>query len=246
VRYLLISDVHGNREALEAVLDDARNNYDRILCCGDLVGYGPEPNQIVEWARAHVQSIIRGNHDRVCCGLDDLDWFNPIAQDSTRWTTAHLTPANLKWLRELPAGPLTVDGFVLAHGSPLDEDEYVTSVSDAANLFEYLESNLTFFGHTHLQGGFSWIGGKQRIIRRPFPGDSLMPLHLDPDGAYLVNPGSVGQPRDGDPRAAYAIFDSQERDVLFHRVAYDAEAVCRKVEAAGLPPSLGARLLFGR
>ena len=246
MRYLLISDLHGNWEALQAVLSDARGEYDRIVCCGDLVGYGPDPNRIIEWARATLYAVIRGNHDRACCGLDDLEWFNPVAQTASRWTISELTPANRVYLRGLQQGPLVVDDFVVAHGSPLDEDEYLTSSSDAANVFGYLESNLTFFGHTHLQGGFVWLEGHQQIIRKPSATEQSVYFRIEPDGAYLINPGSVGQPRDGDARAAYALFDSRDRTVVLKRVAYDSEAVKRKIELVGLPPALGSRLAIGR
>jgi predicted phosphodiesterase len=246
VRYLLISDVHGNWEALEAVLAEAGGEYDQIVCCGDLIGYGPDPNRVIDWARENLHAVIRGNHDRACCGLYDLEWFNPIAQAACRWTMSQLTGENVEWLRALAPGPVTVDGFMVAHGSPLDEDEYVVSLSDATNVFSCLEWNLTFFGHTHLQGGFAWANGVRYAIVRPHAAESCVWLHLDPEGAYLINPGSVGQPRDGDPRAAYAIFESGSRDLMLRRVGYDYEAVRQKIERAGLPPALGSRLALGR
>lgn len=244
--YLILSDIHGNADALDAVLADAAGKYERIVCCGDLVGYGPDPNRIVEWARASLYAVIRGNHDRACCGLESLEWFNPVAREATRWTIAKLTEESLTWLRALPAGPLVVDGFMLAHGSPLDEDEYLMTLADAANIFGYLEANLTFFGHTHLQGGFAWERGGRHVIWRPMEDDSESYLHVDADGLYLVNPGSVGQPRDSDARAAYAIYDSDKRDVLLRRVGYDHDSVRHKIESAGLPPALGSRLAHGR
>jgi len=246
LRYLLISDLHVNREALDSVLEDARNQYDRIVCCGDLVGYGPDPNPIVDWARSSLFAVIRGNHDRACCGIDDLEWFNPIAQEASRWTMSHLSPENLDWLRSLKRGPIVVDGFSLAHGSPLDEDEYIASLADAANVFDYLDRPLTFFGHTHLQGGFLWANGRREAIARPHRAEHETLLHIEADALYLVNPGSTGQPRDSDPRAAYALFDTETRNLLLRRVSYDHEAVRVKIESAGLPPALGQRLAFGR
>jgi diadenosine tetraphosphatase ApaH/serine/threonine PP2A family protein phosphatase len=246
VRYLLASDLHGNQDALEAVLRHARGLYDHVVCCGDLVGYGPDPNAVLEWARNSLVAVIRGNHDRVCCGLDDLENFNPIAQTASLWTMAELKPENLAWLRGLPRGPVTIDGFAIAHGSPLDEDEYVFTLDDAGNLFDYMESSVTFIGHTHVQGGFAWAQGRRRLIARPRSFESEVGFHADPDGIYLVNPGSTGQPRDADPRAAYAVFDSESRLVTLHRVSYDFAAVQRKIERAGLPPELGYRLAVGR
>jgi diadenosine tetraphosphatase ApaH/serine/threonine PP2A family protein phosphatase len=246
VRFLVVSDIHGNWDALEAVLKDARGQYDNIVCCGDLVGYGPDPNRIVDWARTDVLAAIRGNHDRACCGLDSLEWFNPVAQEASRWTMSTLTSESLEWLRALPAGPLAVDGFMLAHGSPLDEDEYLMTLADAANIFGYLEANLTFFGHTHLQGGFAWEHGRRRVIWRPMEDQVESYVHVGADGLYLVNPGSVGQPRDMDARAAYALYDNAEREVVLRRVTYDYDAVRHKIESLGLPPVLGARLAQGR
>jgi predicted phosphodiesterase len=246
VRYLLISDLHGNWEALEAVLVSTCGQYDHIVCCGDLVGYGPDPNRVVEWARANLLVVIRGNHDRACCGLEDLEWFNPVAQTASRWTMSELSAESLDWLRGLPQGPVAVDGFLVAHGSPLDEDEYIASPTDAANLFEYLESSVTFIGHTHLQGGFMWRDGVGEAIARPRSWEHQTRLHIEPGGIYLINPGSTGQPRDNDPRAACAIFDSEKREVTLLRMAYDYEAVQEKIERAGLPPALGLRLGFGR
>lgn len=246
MRYLVISDLHGNWEALESVLNDAQGLYDRVVCCGDLVGYGPDPNRIVAWARENLYAAIRGNHDRACAGLENLEWFNPVAREATIWTIAQLSDESAAWLRELQPGPIVVDGFMLAHGSPLDEDEYLMTLQDAANIFGYLEANLTFFGHTHLQGGFAWLNGSRRLIWRPMEDESEAILHVDPDGLYLMNPGSVGQPRDTDARAGYAIYDTATRNIAMRRVVYDHEAVRNKIEAVGLPPALGLRLAFGR
>jgi len=201
---------------------------------------------VVDWARANLFAVIRGNHDRACCGLEDLEWFNPVARSATLWTMEHLSEENLEYLRLLPAGPIALDDFLLAHGSPLDEDEYIASNDDASNLYPYLEYRLTFFGHTHLQGGFKWIDGCQRAIARPDRSESGIRIRLDPESTWLINPGSVGQPRDGDARAAYAVFDSEKREVLLGRASYDHESVRQKIDSAGLPPILGARLALGR
>jgi predicted phosphodiesterase len=246
VRYLILSDVHSNWEALEAVLAAARGQYDRIVCCGDLAGYGPDPNRVLDWARANLHAVVRGNHDRACGGLEDLEWFNPIARAASVWTIAHLAPENFEYLRQLPAGPLHVDGFQLIHGSPLDEDEYVISATDARNVFDYLEDNISFFGHTHLQCGYAHVDGYFQIMRPLDPFLAEVWHKLDRDGIYLINAGSVGQPRDGDSRAAYAVFDSETLEVVQRRIPYDYEATRRKIEAAGLPDILGTRLALGR
>jgi predicted phosphodiesterase len=246
LRYLILSDLHSNREALDAVLAGARGEYDRIVCCGDLAGYGPDPNAVIDWARADLHAVIRGNHDRGCSGLEDLEWFNPVARQASVWTMSQLTRTNLEYLRTLPAGPLNVDGFQLIHGSPVDEDEYLVSISDARNVFPYLETNIAFFGHTHLQGGYGWLNGKYLSFPRMEFFQTERWLKLDADGSYLINPGSVGQPRDGDGRAAFALFDSEAREVLYRRVPYDSNVTRRKIEAAGLPDVLGSRLAMGR
>ncbi|MES1260388.1 MAG: metallophosphoesterase family protein [Acidobacteriota bacterium] len=246
MRYLLLSDLHSNQEALEAVLADAAGQYDLIVSCGDLVGYGPDPNRVVEWARQHLHAVIRGNHDRANCGLEDIEWFNPVAQAATRWTMGMLSAENITYLRNLRQGPVLVDCFLLVHGSPLDEDEYIASMSDAANVFPYLEAGVTFFGHTHLQGGFVWRDGEQHPVPGLTPGESSASLSLTRDAFWLINPGSVGQPRDNDPRAAYAIYDCETSELFLRRTPYDTEAVRRKIERAGLPPVLGSRLAHGR
>ncbi|HEV2200713.1 MAG TPA: metallophosphoesterase family protein [Bryobacteraceae bacterium] len=237
--YLILSDIHGNLEALEAVLADAEGYYDRVLCLGDLVGYGADPNAVVAWARENVAAIVRGNHDRVCIGLEPVDTYNAAAQASAHWTQAELTPAHRDYLERLPRGPLPYHGVDLVHGSPADEDEYLLSVIQVPGLQPFLERQVTFFGHTHIQGGFLMARRGTRV---------LMPsvaLTIEPDYFYLVNPGSVGQPRDRDPRAAYALYSPVERTVEFRRAAYDANRAAAKIRAAGLPEFLAARLQEG-
>jgi predicted phosphodiesterase len=246
VRYLVISDLHSSWEALEAVVDAARGEYDHIVCCGDLAGYGPDPNRVIDWARNNLHAVIRGNHDRVCSGVEGLEWFNEVAQAASIWTMSRLSRENWEYLRALPSGPLTVDGFQLIHGSPLDEDEYLLSVTDARNVFSYLQTNLAFFGHTHLQGGFEWRHGQYRTLWRMELFQKEARYRLDPDGAYLINPGSVGQPRDYDWRAAFAIYDSEACEVTYHRVPYDLTAAQGRILMARLPERLAARLREGR
>ena len=237
--YLILSDIHANLEALEAVLASAQGRYQRILCLGDLVGYGADPNAVAEWARANLTATIRGNHDKACTGLDSLDHYRPAARASTIWTHAALTPENLEYLEGLPRGPLHYEGFDLVHGSPLDEDEYLMTLGDVAEIRAQLDTPLSFFGHTHVQGGFLVArGGVKRIL----PGQTL---ELEPDYAYLLNPGAVGQPRDGDPRAAYALYSPEERVVEYCRAIYDIDRAAAKIRAAGLPDSLAARLQQG-
>ncbi len=245
MRYLVLSDLHSNWEALEAVLERAHGQYDRIACCGDLAGYGPDPNPVIDWARNNLDVVVRGNHDRACGGLENLEWFNPVARAATIWTMARLTQDNFNYLRQLTAGPLKVNGFQLIHGSPLDEDEYVITGTDARNVFDYLDVNVSFFGHTHLQCGYARANGTFQILAR-LEGQDEMWYRLDRDGIYLINTGSVGQPRDGDPRAAFALFDSETLELVQRRVRYDFETTQRKIEAAGLPDILASRLAIGR
>jgi predicted phosphodiesterase len=243
VRYLVISDIHGNWEALQAVLKAAKGQYERVLCCGDLIGYGADPNAVVEWTRDSVTAVVRGNHDKAGVDLAELEWFNPVAQAATIWTHATLTPGNLEYIRNLPAGPLQVDDFHLVHGSPLNEDEYLVEIAEAEEAFSYLPSPVVFFGHTHLQGGFE---AQRRRVRRIDADRHNTVLQLNPDSAYLINPGSVGQPRDENPEAAYVIFDSEQHVLVYYRTAYDIERAQAKIRKAGLPPLLADRLSIGR
>jgi predicted phosphodiesterase len=253
MRYLIISDLHSNLEALEAVIEATQGRYDRIVCCGDLVGYGADPNATVEWARANVAVIVRGNHDKACCGVTEGQDFNHIARNAAMWTRGQLRPENLAYLRELPSGPILLDGFQMVHGSFTDEDEYLFFADDAALEFPALALPLTFFGHTHLQGGFVRTGpGPVRPIRLSYPQDKTCAasafLELQEREQYLLNPGSVGQPRDADPRAAFAILDTTSLAwvVEYSRVPYDVARAQAKIRAAGLPSRLADRLAVGR
>lgn len=246
MRYLILSDIHGNWEALDAVCSACAGRYDRVVCCGDLVGYGADPNAVSDWARASLSGIVRGNHDRASVGLDDLEWFNPVAKAAALWTGGQLTPENAAYIRDLPKGPLAVDSFHLVHGSPMDEDEYLVAAEEALLAFGYAPSPVAFFGHTHLQGGFIWRRSHIELIRRVDDTHDSRVLEFDPDAGYLLNPGSVGQPRDGDPRAAYVLYDSEERLVDFRRLPYDVKTAQEKIRRAGLPPVLADRLASGR
>jgi len=246
VRYLILSDLHANWEALDAVIRETAGQYDKAVCCGDLVGYAADPNQVVDWVRDHCAVVVRGNHDRACCGLDDLEWFNPVARQAALWTLQRLTPENVAYTALLAKGPVLLDGFQVLHGSPYDEDEYLLAAGEAVQAFSYLESRLAFFGHTHVQGGFIWNRSRVESIGRVAARRGSEALDIDPDCAYLINPGSVGQPRDGDPRAAYLMYDSDIHAVEYHRTPYDLETTQKKIRDAGLPPVLADRLVVGR
>jgi predicted phosphodiesterase len=246
VRFLIISDLHANLEALQAVLEDAAEQYDRIICCGDLVGYNSDPAAVLDWAVQNCHSIIRGNHDKVVAGIDDLSWFNPVAQTSALWTQKQLSAEQLQVLRDLPQGPAMAEQFEFMHGAVLDEDEYMVSGEDTTGSFQNLQEPLAFFGHTHIQGGFfkkrRWI----KQIDRMRPSETAFSIELEPETLYLINPGSVGQPRDGDPRAAYALYEPELRVVHFRRVAYPIKLTAEKIRLAGLPDVLGLRLFHGQ
>jgi predicted phosphodiesterase len=245
VRFLILSDIHGNWEALQAVLADCALEYDQAICCGDLVGYNPNPSEVVEWARNNCKCVIRGNHDKVIAGMEGIQWFNEIAQASVVWSRHQLSAVQLKWLQDLPMGPQHLEHFSIFHGAPFDEDQYILAPEAAAECFTCLDSPLSFFGHTHVQGGFFL---RWRNIGR-LPGAAAArrdaTFEIIPDTVYMVNPGSVGQPRDGDPRAGYAIYDSELRTVTMRRTEYPIRLTYQRIKEAGLPDVLGLRLFRG-
>jgi diadenosine tetraphosphatase ApaH/serine/threonine PP2A family protein phosphatase len=246
MRHLILTDIHGNIDALEAVLRDASGHYDEVVCCGDLVGYGASPSEVIEWIRQEASFIVRGNHDRAVWEDGLKETFNLAAQAAIEWCLKKLDPADIEWLRQLPAGPVWPYDFGLAHGSPLDEDEYLAFTEDVIGLEPAFERKLLFFGHTHVQGG--WIWDHDGVQPAPVPGlrDTQRVLDVHPDVHHLINPGSVGQPRDHDPRAAYAVWDSESRLLTLRRVAYDIRTAQQRILSAGLPVSLAMRLANGR
>ena len=246
MRRLILSDIHGNLEALEAVTRDARNLYDEVACCGDIVGYGASPHEVVAWVRGAVKNVVRGNHDRAAWEPGLLDSFTPSARSAAAWCARVLDALDLEWLRSLPAGPFWGDGFGLVHGSPDDEDVYLEYNMDVRGVDQLLKRSPCFMGHTHLQGGWQWKEGHLRQMPVPLQNESQRIVNLAPDVLHLINPGSVGQPRDNDPRAAYAIWDDTERLLTYRRVEYDIESAQRRIVAAGLPQSLASRLAVGR
>ena len=245
MKFLVISDVHANWTALQAVVRDAEGEHDQIVCCGDLVGYNARPGEVIQWTGANCSAVIRGNHDKVVAGNEKLEWFNDAAKKAAVWTMAAISSGQMDYLRELQKGPVQLEHFQIWHGSPRDEDEYITSARDASGCFRYFELPLAFFGHTHVQGGFFQTGGKTGIIPPPRRADRDRVLELQPDLTYMINPGSVGQPRDGDPRAAYAIYNSTERTVTFRRIAYSIDETAHEIRQAGLPDVLALRLFQG-
>jgi predicted phosphodiesterase len=255
MRLLLLSDIHANLEALEACLD-AAPEHDSIMNLGDVVGYNASPNEVCERVRALGGSVVRGNHDRACSGLSDLSEFNLIAAMSARWTQTVLAPEHIAWLRELEQGPLWQEGLPgleFVHGSPRDEDEYILSAPTAALDFHLSgHRDVIFFGHTHLQGGFSFRIGRTQPFTPVYSGGKGVlswKMPLTPEERYLINPGSVGQPRDNDWRAAFALYENNGEgrgSVTFYRVPYDVQQAQERVLAANLPERLATRLALGR
>jgi diadenosine tetraphosphatase ApaH/serine/threonine PP2A family protein phosphatase len=247
----MLSDIHANLEALEACLE-AAPEHDRVFNLGDIVGYGANPNEATDRARALGSVFVRGNHDKACTGLISLDDFNPVAGLAALWTRDQLTPDNLSFLRDLPAGPVTpIENLHCVHGSPRDEEEYVFLAREAYSILGQAPVPLTFFGHTHVQGAY-WIDDVKEtegVIDPKYPspkGKQQFPLALEKTAVYLINPGSVGQPRDGDPRAAFALYDTEAATVTFHRVPYDIKSAQKKILSARLPDRLATRLAEGR
>lgn len=250
MRYLILSDIHGNWEALAAVLHHVRRKrFDRVLFLGDAVGYGASPNRVLEWLRtlSPPALAVRGNHDRVCAGLEGAEYFNRHALEATIWTAEHLEERNASYLRDLPEGPLTADEEVaICHGSPADEDVYIFSSFDAHAGFDALSQQVVFFGHTHVPSLFAIdVRGEQKPMEIRLLSGDRQTIVIEPGFRYLVNPGSVGQPRDRDPRAACAIYDGAARRIYHYRIPYPAARARRRILKAGLPPVLGDRLLLG-
>jgi diadenosine tetraphosphatase ApaH/serine/threonine PP2A family protein phosphatase len=247
MRYLILSDIHANVTALDASLEAAKGRWEKAVCLGDVVGYGPDPNEVIDRMRSLEAVTIRGNHDKAGSGLADAEDFNPVARAAALWTRKQLRPENHEWLEKLPAGPLSVNDFSIVHGAIHDEDEYLFAPAQALDSLADAPSPITFFGHTHVQGGFKLHEESVSVLHvKPAGDNSLSTLEIEPATTYMVNPGSVGQPRDGDPRAAFAIADLPNKAVEFWRVSYDIEAVQKRMEANGLPEPLIVRLSFGR
>ena len=249
MRYLVLSDVHANLEALEACVADATaRGYDRALVLGDLVGYGADPNAVIDCIqRIDPLAIVRGNHDKVACGLEQAEGFNSVAKSAAHWTFDLLTPDHRDWLAALPPGPHTVCDLVqICHGSPYDEDAYIFDELDALRALKVSERPLCLFGHTHHPALFELSADAFDSLGPSPSAEAETRLVLRDGSKYLVNPGSVGQPRDGDPRAAYAIVDVQERSVDLLRLTYAVATAQAKVVKAGLPDVLAQRLGLGR
>lgn len=239
-RILIVTDIHGNKDALDAVIADA-GAIDRVWCLGDIVGYGPEPGACLTWVREHCEVVLSGNHDYAVFDPSIAADFNPNAAAAATWTREQLSAADMEYLRSLPS---LIEGeeATLAHGSPAGPIwTYILSVIDARDAFRAFVGTCCFVGHTHVAA--CYVQDDEGIMRLPVTNGA--PLRLE-DRRYILNPGSVGQPRDRDPRAAYLWYDPDTAMVTWERVAYDIAGVQAKIRAAGLPERLAARLALGQ
>lgn len=248
MRIGIISDIHANSEALFAVLEVMdRLGVDRTVCLGDIVGYGPDPDACVEKVMERSDAVVRGNHDKAAVGLIDLTWFNRIARQAAIWTRGVMKPANLHLVQDLPQGPREVgEGVLICHGTPYDEDEYLVENRVALQSYacldeKYPDVRVCLHGHTH-----------QPIVIARRPGEKPQAqawrerTDLEPGVTYLINPGSVGQPRDGIELASFGILDTSGRAYTNLRVAYPFSDTEKKILSAGLPAELAYRLEHGR
>jgi predicted phosphodiesterase len=245
MKALVVSDLHSNQDALRAVFAHVRRKrFDTIICLGDFVGYGAQPNQVLDAMRTVKarKVYIRGNHDRVAAGITDTTGFNHAAKASALWTRDHLSPVNRRFLNDLNVGPMVHREVMLCHGSPYDEDEYVFNVHHAGQVLELFGAPIILFGHTHLPAVFS-IDSDGEVDGFAIRGSATVPLL--PGRRYLINPGSVGQPRDRNPKASFALLDTEKHRVQFFRVLYDLEKTQESIRKAGLPEILATRLKYG-
>lgn len=240
MRLAILSDIHANLEAFEAVLEDARaQKCDEFLCLGDVVGYNANPRECLELVRSLKCPTVKGNHDEQASLPTSSRGFNEMAECAINWTRQKLDDSQKKWLNDLRLAR-QIHGFTIVHAT-LDDPEqwgYVLNNLDAAASFTYQHTPVCFFGHTHVQTVYVRDGHIQRT--------KLDTLHLKPDLKYFINAGSIGQPRDGDWRAAYCIYDTEEHTVIARRVKYDLATAQKKILKAGLPHLLADRLAFGK
>jgi predicted phosphodiesterase len=248
MRYLILSDIHSNVEALESCVQRAKEaGYASVLCCGDIVGYGPNPVEAIDGVRSLNAVAIRGNHDRVAAGLDEATQFNPHARLAVYWTRAQLPPDYRDYLANLPVGPLDVNSEAqLVHGAVTHEDDYIFTEADADENFLLTKKPITFFGHSHFPVVFCSHGTLSSVQATSYEFDEFIAVKCENGRKLLVNPGSVGQPRDGDARASFAIWDADRSRIEFYRVEYDVTVTQEKMRSAGLPNYLIERLARGR
>ncbi len=242
MRIAIYSDVHGNLEAFEGVLKDIkREDVDKKVFLGDIVGYGPNPNECIELLRENADVILAGNHDWAAVGLTDSEYFNPYAKASLFWTMEALTDVNKAFLKELSPTKME-DAIQFAHSTPLEPQEwrYILTMQDATDNYDSLEKDLCFVGHSH-----------QPVIIEYADAANIVPIRdiyktLEKNRKYIVNVGSVGQSRDSNPDSCYVVYDSKTQNIEFRRVEYDVARVQKKMEKHKLPQYLIERLGLGR
>jgi predicted phosphodiesterase len=244
VRYLIFSDIHSNIEAFEKFLGQKKvKNVDKILFLGDLVGYGPDPDRVISQFRElpHLRTV-RGNHDKVIAELESSALFNPAAAFSAEWSKLKISPANFNYLKKLPKGPQVIDRCItICHGSTFDEDYYVFSQFEATESFRFMETSIGFFGHTHFPIIYYLRNDKLDVV----PLSENTSIKLDRNTRYLINPGSIGQPRDKNPAPSFVVFDSSKMEISFNRFTYEVGKTQKKIRDAGLPELLASRLEAG-
>ena len=244
MRYAVISDIHANLEALETVLREIdRIGVDRIVSLGDLVGYNANPNECVRMIQERGILSLMGNHDAAACGLEDPAEFNPVARAAVLWTRRTLEPDLRSVLEGLPEEASLNEGLRLVHGSLIHRDHYLRSYYDIMENIRRMRGTepgirMLFFGHTHIQVAFAFDGDQPAVLSSP-------KFSVRDDSLYLINPGSVGQPRDRDPRCAFLLYDEEAQTVEFLRLPYDVHACSEKIISAGLPGALAERLHTG-
>jgi predicted phosphodiesterase len=242
MRIAFFSDVHSNLEALQAVWDDAREHkVEKFFFVGDAVGYGPDPNQCVKIVRDLCQICLYGNHDYAALGLMDISYFNPYAAEAIHWTQRNLSAESKELFRDFKMTAKVYDIF-LVHGTPRNPEawDYLLDLADAEYNFPAFEERVCLVGHSHVPAVFKKRGEERALLSRE------VEVFLEDDWRYIINIGSVGQPRDRDPRASYLIYDQPENHLFLRRVEYDFTITQRKMAALGLPRYLYERLAVGR
>ncbi|MFQ5873993.1 MAG: metallophosphoesterase family protein [Dehalococcoidia bacterium] len=245
VRAAILADIHINLEAFQAVLQDVerRGGVDEVWCLGDVVGYGPDPQECIALLRKGLYECIAGNHDWAATGKIDTSLFNPYAEAATQWTRQQLAEEEVGFLNQLPL-QVCKDDFTLVHGSPRDPIwEYVLSEAVALASLEHFETPYCLVGHSHIPFICQLDESSVRCVFREFPEEKPVKLQGE---RLIINPGGVGQPRDGIPTSSYAIYDSSEGTICRYRVSYDIPKTQEKMRKAGLPEQLITRLSYGR
>jgi len=243
MKIAIISDIHGNLEAFSTVLEYLGKNIDEVICLGDIVGYGPSPKECCDIIRERKIYSLCGNHDAACFEDELINYFNPYAKKAIIWTSLQLTNEYISFLKELPFEDV-IHNFRIVHGAPGNPFEYIMTPSDARESFVSFGEDLCFVGHSHIMEYYEQK--KEHSLVRQLPLKNQQEINIEDDKRYIINVGSVGQPRDGDPRAGYVIYDTDEKVIKAYRVEYRIDIVQKKMQLKGLPPILWERLEVGR